>query len=96
MKIFKLEINQNQKLDEFKNKQESNIMYKRDQLVNKWTDTLCKIIKKNIQKVGKGTFNLEEKVRDTYEQSKLKKILNVIKYKMQNILNELTIQNVNE
>lgn len=57
-------------------------------LANDWVNYLIETISMNLGKVSKGWYNLHESNTETYEFSKLKKLLTILKYMMQeSILN---------
>ena len=54
--------------------------------LNAWKDNVSSIISSSFQDMGKGWFNLLETSRETYELSKLKKYLTLVKIMMQDSL----------
>jgi len=48
-----------------------------------WVKDIETTIRKNLHNTGKGWFNLEESDKESYEFSKLKKFLTIVKFMMQ-------------
>jgi len=51
-----------------------------------WVEQLIQIITDKLESIGKGWFNLFESNKESYEFSKLKKLLTRIKYMMQDTI----------
>lgn len=86
MNMFNIHISKSSRLEEFEQAQ----MQASDQVANylreTWLITLKNSIKNSFKDVGKGWYNIHETNRETYEFSKLKKFLNMIRYLMEDTL----------
>lgn len=54
-----------------------------------WTDNLKAILKSNLSGVGKGWFNLQESNKNAFEFGKVKKILTILRFIMQDTLYDI-------
>ena len=86
MNLFNVYISKSSRLEEFEQAQ----MQASDQVANylkeTWVITLKNSIKNSFKDVGKGWYNMQETNRETYEFSKLKKFLNMIRFVMEDTM----------
>jgi dynein axonemal heavy chain len=94
MQLFNTTITKCFKIDEFDQLQKSSIAQLHHQLKDNWTSVLRQSIHDHLQDVGKGWFNLQEKNREVYMFSKLKKFLNLVNFMMQDSLRFLMEHNL--
>jgi len=59
-----------------------------------WVQALQKIILKNFENVGKGWFSIHETNPDTYRQGKMKKLLAVVRFTMQDTLRTFMLDSI--
>mmetsp|Transcript_17510 Transcript_17510/g.38593 ORF Transcript_17510/g.38593 Transcript_17510/m.38593 type:complete len:101 (-) Transcript_17510:73-375(-) len=81
--IFKVTFEKIYKLEEFKQVQKSSINAINLVLTQSWPQVIEDVITSNLKHIGKGWFNLMETNKESYEFSKLKKFLTIVKYMMQ-------------
>lgn len=86
MNIFNTTISKGVRLEEFEQLQNSNMVQLNSFLKDKWSTALKKCIKDSLGGVGKGWFNLEEKNREVYQFSKLKKFMKMVNFMMEDAL----------
>lgn len=63
-------------------------------LSNEWVNNIVEVISMNLSRVSKGWYNMHETNTETYEFSKLKKLLTIIKYMMQESILKLCHRSV--
>lgn len=63
-------------------------------LSNEWVNSIVEVITMNLSRVSKGWYNMHETNTETYEFSKLKKLLTIIKYMMQESILKLCYRSV--
>jgi len=63
-------------------------------LANEWVNNIVDVIAMNLSRVSKGWYNMHETNTETYEFSKLKKLLTIIKYMMQESILKLSHRSV--
>lgn len=66
-------------MDEFRQTQNTNISSIKTFVQDQLEGEVKNIIERNLEHVGKGWFNLNESNKESYEFSKLKKFLNIVK-----------------
>jgi len=77
------------RLEEFESLQQSAMSQTTHFLKDTWSAAIKASIKQTLKEVGKGWFNLEEKSREVYQFSKLKRFLTMSTFRMQDALREL-------
>lgn len=82
------------KPDDFKQVQRGAIISCKNELYVEWCNNICETIKDNLSKVGKGWYNMHETNTETYEFSKLKKFLTIVKFMMQEAILKLAKKSV--
>ena len=86
MNIFNIHYTKSSKLQEFEQAQGQATDQVSNQVKDTWILTLKNLIRSSFKDVGKGWFNLNEQNQETYEFSKLKKFLRVIRFMMEDTL----------
>eukprot|EP01059_Diplonema_ambulator_P030784 TRINITY_DN5411_c0_g1_i2.p1 TRINITY_DN5411_c0_g1~~TRINITY_DN5411_c0_g1_i2.p1 ORF type:complete len:4213 (+),score=1401.66 TRINITY_DN5411_c0_g1_i2:77-12640(+) len=92
--LFNLPKERHMSLQDFEKLQVDQIEERTAYLKNDWKDKLQECILSHIAGVGKGWLNLEEKSKEIYEISKLKKFLTTIKYMMEDTLHFLVLNSL--
>eukprot|EP01064_Diplonema_japonicum_P003207 TRINITY_DN1209_c2_g1_i1.p1 TRINITY_DN1209_c2_g1~~TRINITY_DN1209_c2_g1_i1.p1 ORF type:complete len:4214 (+),score=1112.95 TRINITY_DN1209_c2_g1_i1:49-12642(+) len=92
--LFNLPKERHMSLQEFERKQLDNIEERTAYLKYEWKEKLKDCIIAHIAGVGKGWLNLEEKSKEIYEISKLKKFLTTVKYMMEDTLHFLVLNSI--
>lgn len=82
------------KLDLFKQNQRTQVAHMAHKVKDTWVQALQKIIFKNFENVGKGWFSIHETNPDTYRQGKMKKLLSVVRFTMQDTLRTFLLDSV--
>ncbi|XP_056631499.1 dynein axonemal heavy chain 1-like [Diorhabda sublineata] len=82
-------------LDEFESIQNlsTNVLLK--QLRGPWVETIVFNIRMCLGDIGKGWFDINEKIFETYEISKLKRFMELVKFRMQHTLRLLVENSIN-
>lgn len=86
MNLFNVYVSKSLRLDEFEQTQTQASDQVANYLKETWITTLKNSIKSSFKDVGKGWYNIHETNRETYEFSKLKKFLNMIRYVMEDTM----------
>ena len=94
--LFNLPKDRHMSLQDFERKQLENIEERSAYLKVEWKERLKDCIIQHIAAVGKGWLNLEEKSKEIYEISKLKKFLTTVKYMMEDTLHFLVLNSITE
>ncbi|CAK0887706.1 unnamed protein product, partial [Prorocentrum cordatum] len=82
------------RLDQFKQLEKSTITQMSNKVKESWVVSLQKIILKNFENVGKGWFSIHESNPDTYRQGKMKKMLAVIRFMMQDTMRYFALDSI--
>jgi dynein heavy chain len=82
------------RLDQYKQMQKSAISQTVHKIKDSWVTNLQKIILKNFENVGKGWFSIHETNQETYRQGKMKKLLTIVRFVMQDSMRSFTIDSV--
>jgi dynein heavy chain len=82
------------RLDQFRQLQRTIVAQMAHRVKDTWVQALQKIILKNFEDVGKGWFSIHETNPDTYRQGKMKKLLAVVKFTMQDTLRTFMLDSV--
>jgi len=82
------------KVDQFRQLQRTTIAQMAQRIKDSWVGKLKKIIIHNFNNVGKGWFSIHETNPDTYRQGKMKKLLAVIRFMMQEALRFFALDSV--
>ena len=86
MNIFNIHYTKSSKSLEFEQAQGQATDQVSNQVKETWILTLKNLIRSSFKDVGKGWFNLNEQNQETYEFSKLKKFLRVVRFMMEDTL----------
>lgn len=86
LRLFNCVPGKSQRVDEFEHHQNSNIQSLSNHLRDQWVITHRNDVHTILKQVGKGWYNMEERNREIYEVSKLKKLLAMINLFMQDTL----------
>lgn len=86
MNIFNIHYTKSSKLQEFEQAQGQATDQVSNQVKETWILTLKNLIRSSFKDVGKGWFNLNEQNQETYEFSKLKKFLRVVRFMMEDTM----------
>ena len=86
MNLFNVYVSKSSRLDEFEQIQTQASDQVANYLKETWVITLKNSIKNSFKDVGKGWYNMHETNRETYEFSKLKKFLNMIRFVMEDTM----------
>jgi len=84
------------KLEDYKQIQSTSMNNMNGTLTEMWVEKLIHIITDKLETIGKGWFNLFESNKESYEFSKLKKLLTRIKYMMQDTIFKFANRSLNE
>lgn len=82
------------RLEEFEQVQTNSIKSLQRIITEQWIPSLKEAVTSQLQKVGKGWFNLQEQSRDVYMCSKLRKFMTRLKYMMETALRKLVQQSL--
>merc|ERR1719171_3163095 len=82
------------RLDQFKQMERTTISQMAHRIKDSWVSNLQKIILKNFENVGKGWFSIHEVNQETYRQGKMKKLLTIVRFVMQDTMRYFTIDSV--
>lgn len=94
MHMFNLFLNKVLRLEEFEQLQTQACDQVALYLKDTWTTTMKNVIKSTFRDVGKGWFNLLETKMETYEVSKLRKFLTLVKIMAEDLLRFLVEENL--
>jgi len=84
--IFLVEYTKTYYVTDFKQIQRTAFLGTKQRLTKVWLENIEAQIRRNLNKIGKGWYNMHETNTETYEFSKLKKFLSIVKYMMQEAL----------
>merc|ERR1719191_2479283 len=70
----------------FREMQKNHVVQIERNMNDVWVQGLQKIIRKEFDRVGKGWYNLHETEKDMFDFGKLRRVLRVIQYMMQDTL----------
>lgn len=87
--IWLTDITKSYKPEDFRQVQRGAYLACRNELCIEWCNKIIESIKVNLNKVGKGWYNMHETNTETYEFSKLKKFLTVVRFMMQEAIQKL-------
>jgi len=96
LKLFSTKVSRSLRLEEFQQQQTTHNRSVARCLKEDWTTKISQSIKGGLQDSGKGWYNLQEHHRDSYEFSKLRKLLRRANFLMQDTLRFLTEASVKE
>jgi dynein heavy chain len=96
LKLFSTKVTRSLRLEEFQQQQTTHNRSVTRTLKEDWTTKISQSIKGGLQDSGKGWYNLQEHHRDSYEFSKLRKLLRRANFLMQDTLRFLTEDSVRE
>ena len=96
MRLFNTHFTKSLRLDEFEQQQSSSIAQLHHFLKETWSHSLKSAVKTSLKDVGKGWFNLQEKNREVYMFSKLKKFMNRVNFLMEDSVRYLVQDSLNE
>lgn len=82
------------KLEQFRQLQRTTISQMAHRIKDSWVVNLQKIIQRNFGNVGKGWFSIHETNPDTYRKGKMKKLLAVVRFMMQDTLRFFSLDSV--
>eukprot|EP00002_Diphylleia_rotans_P006932 TRINITY_DN1638_c0_g1_i1.p1 TRINITY_DN1638_c0_g1~~TRINITY_DN1638_c0_g1_i1.p1 ORF type:complete len:4126 (-),score=976.49 TRINITY_DN1638_c0_g1_i1:597-12974(-) len=94
--IYNTSINKSVRLDEFDQSQIQTFTATAAHLKDVWVSSLKNSIRASLKDVGKGWFNLQEKNKEVYEISKLKKFMTMIRFLMQDTLRFLAESSISK
>ena len=94
LSLFNTHVTKSLRLDEFETMQNQASVTTLNQLKDNWKTNLKNAIRGTLKDVGKGWFNLNEKSREVYEISKLKKFMVMVKFMMQDTLRSLALDSL--
>lgn len=84
------------KVDVFRSMQRSHqSLSSSNRIKNEWTNELTRIINRHFDQIGIGWFNTKESKLETYKFSKLKRLLTMVKFIMEDTMRDIVIQSVN-
>jgi dynein heavy chain len=84
--IYTTKFQKSMRLEQFRQLQKNTISHTSKHIREKWNVDLQHIVHANFKSVGKGWFSLHETNVDTYRQGKLRKMLQVIRFMMEDSL----------
>ncbi|CAE8653368.1 unnamed protein product, partial [Polarella glacialis] len=84
------------RLEQFKLLEKQAITAQAQKMREAWVVSLQKIILRNFSTVGKGWFSIHETNPDTYRQGKLKKLLAVVRFMMEDSLRYFVLDSVED
>jgi hypothetical protein len=91
LRLFSTKVTRSLRLEEFLQQQTTYTRSVTRQLKVDWTTKISQSIKACLQDSGKGWYNLHENHRDSYEFSKLRKLLRRANFLMQDTLRFVTV-----
>eukprot|EP00930_Biecheleria_cincta_P014239 TRINITY_DN1233_c0_g1_i1.p1 TRINITY_DN1233_c0_g1~~TRINITY_DN1233_c0_g1_i1.p1 ORF type:complete len:4262 (-),score=887.85 TRINITY_DN1233_c0_g1_i1:333-13118(-) len=94
--IFKNKFQRIMKPEQFRQTEKLVITSMSQRIREAWVANVQKVIMSNFKNVGKGWFSIHESNQDTYKQSKLKKLLAVVKFMMQDCLEFFALDSVDD
>ncbi|KNC54636.1 dynein heavy chain 2 [Thecamonas trahens ATCC 50062] len=94
LNLFNNHVTKSLRLDEFETMQNQAAVHTLNHLKDNWKTNLKNAIRGTLKDVGKGWFNLNEKSREVYEISKLKKFMVMVKFVMQDTLRSLALDSL--
>jgi hypothetical protein len=94
--IFKNKFQRIMKPEQFRQTEKLVITSMSQRIRETWVASVQKVIMSNFKNVGKGWFSIHESNQDTYKQSKLKKLLAVVKFMMQDCLEFFALDSVDD
>ncbi|XP_069062696.1 dynein axonemal heavy chain 1 [Pleurodeles waltl] len=86
MSLFHSTLAKTMRLEEFEQVQSQVISQVQLFLKDSWISTLKNAVRSSLRDVGKGSYNLHEKNWEVYQMSKLRKLMELIKYNLQDSL----------
>eukprot|EP00439_Symbiodinium_sp_Y106_P025971 s1194_g3.t1 len=92
--IYNLKYTEALRLDYFTQLQKTVITSTSERVKEKWVNKLQKIMLQHFTNVGKGWFSIHETNPDTYRQGKMRKLLSVIRFVMQDTLRYFALDSV--
>jgi dynein heavy chain len=94
--IFASNLTKTVKIDEFEQLQSQSIANMKVFLKENWINNVKNLIRSGFKDVGKGWYNMQESNMEVYNISKLKKLMNTIKFIMQDSIRFLVLNSINE
>ncbi|CAJ1398655.1 unnamed protein product [Effrenium voratum] len=92
--IYNIKYSEAMRLDFFTQLQKSEIAATSQRIKEQWVNKLQKIMLQHFTNVGKGWFSIHETNPDTYRQGKMRKLLAVIRFIMQDTLRYFALDSV--
>ncbi|CBZ56170.1 Dynein heavy chain 1, axonemal, related [Neospora caninum Liverpool] len=92
--IYNVKANKAMKLEEFKQTQRAAISQLAFDLQETWAQNVQKIVVKYFSEVGKGWFDIYETNKETYNYGKIRKMLLVASFLMQDSLRSMTVDSL--
>eukprot|EP00928_Gymnodinium_smaydae_P009061 TRINITY_DN13347_c0_g3_i1.p1 TRINITY_DN13347_c0_g3~~TRINITY_DN13347_c0_g3_i1.p1 ORF type:complete len:4331 (+),score=1052.12 TRINITY_DN13347_c0_g3_i1:55-13047(+) len=84
--IYATRFDKAMRIDQYKQLQRTTISQMSHRVKDAWASKLQKIVFKNFEHVGKGWFSIHETNPDTYRQGKMRRLLAVIRFMMQDTM----------
>eukprot|EP00762_Andalucia_godoyi_P002130 ANDGO_02526.mRNA.1 Dynein-1-beta heavy chain len=93
-RLYQIEFTKTLRIDEYEQLQSAVANQCLTYLRENWIHILKTGVKQAMRPIGKGWLNLAEQSRETYEMSKLKRLMNTMKFMMEEALRDLVRSNV--